>query len=106
MTKKYVTKEELMVQVKELKQTIASLQNIVLEGFSKLSNCNKGNKLTTEENQDDKKYATFSLYIDKKDYDILKQFDYDINDFYLIANFYLSNSELKMKSYDFYKSLN
>lgn len=43
---------------------------------------------------------------DFKDYDILKQFEFDINDFYLIANFYLANSELKMKSYDFYKSLN
>lgn len=41
-----------------------------------------------------------------KDYDVLKDFDYDINDFYLIANFYLSNADLKMKTYDFYKSLN
>lgn len=41
-----------------------------------------------------------------KDYDVLKDFEYDINDFYLIANFYLSNADLKMKTYDFYKSLN
>lgn len=41
-----------------------------------------------------------------KDYDVLKDFDYDVNDFYLIANFYLANADLKMKTYDFYKSLN
>lgn len=40
-----------------------------------------------------------------KDYDILKDFDYDINDFYLIVNFFLANTDLKMKTYEFYKSL-
>lgn len=40
------------------------------------------------------------------DFDILKDFEYDINDFYLIANFFLENADEKMKSYDFYKSLN
>lgn len=40
-----------------------------------------------------------------KDYEILKNFDYDINDFYLIANFYIENADTKMKSYDFYKTL-
>lgn len=41
-----------------------------------------------------------------KDYDVLKDFEYDINDFYLICNFYLENAYLKLKSYEFYKSLN
>lgn len=41
-----------------------------------------------------------------KDYDVLSQFDYDINDFYLIANFFFENAYLKLKSYEFYKSLN
>ena len=41
-----------------------------------------------------------------KDYEVLKDFEYSINDFYLIANFYLENSDLKLKSYDFYKTLN
>ena len=41
-----------------------------------------------------------------KDYDILKDFEYDMNDFYLIANFFVENADLKMKSYDFYKTLN
>ena len=41
-----------------------------------------------------------------KDYQILKDFDFDINDFYLITNFFLENADLKMKSYDFYRSLN
>lgn len=41
-----------------------------------------------------------------KNFDILKNFEYDINDFYLIANFYLENAYLKLKSYDFYKTLN
>lgn len=43
---------------------------------------------------------------DFKDYDVLKDFIYDINDFYLIVNFFLENADLKMKTYDFYKSLN
>lgn len=41
-----------------------------------------------------------------KNYDILKDFNYDINDFYLIANFFIQNADLKLKSYDFYRSLN
>lgn len=41
-----------------------------------------------------------------KDYDVLKNFDYDINDFYLITNFFLENSFEKIKAYDFYKTLN
>lgn len=41
-----------------------------------------------------------------KDYEILKDFEYDINDFYLIVNFFLENADLKMKSYDFYRTLN
>lgn len=41
-----------------------------------------------------------------KDYEVLKDFEYDINDFYLIANFFVENADLKMKSYEFYKTLN
>lgn len=43
---------------------------------------------------------------DFKDFDILNEFEYDINDFNLIANFYLDNADLKLKSYDFYRTLN
>jgi len=43
---------------------------------------------------------------DYKDYDVLKDFEYDINDFYLIVNFFLENAYLKMKSYEFYKTIN
>lgn len=42
----------------------------------------------------------------KDNYETIKEFDYDINDFYLIMNFYLVNADLKIKSYDFYKGLN
>lgn len=41
-----------------------------------------------------------------KDYQILKDFSYDLNDFYLITNYYLQHSYIKLKSYDFYKTLN
>lgn len=40
-----------------------------------------------------------------KDYDILKSFEYDINDFYLLVNFYLENAFLKLRAYDFYKTI-
>ena len=40
-----------------------------------------------------------------KDYDVLNKFIYNINDFYLIVNFYLENAFLKLKSYDFYKTI-
>lgn len=43
---------------------------------------------------------------DFKDFDILEKFDFDVNDFYLITNFFLENAYLKLKSYEFYKSLN
>lgn len=42
---------------------------------------------------------------DFNNYDVIKDFDYDINDFYLIANFYLENSDLRLKSYDFFRKL-
>lgn len=41
-----------------------------------------------------------------KDYDVLKDFVYDVNDFYLVVNFFLENAYLKLKSYDFYRTLN
>lgn len=43
---------------------------------------------------------------DFKDFEILNKFEYDINDFYLIANFYLENADLIIKSYDFYRTMN
>lgn len=43
---------------------------------------------------------------DFNNYDVIKDFDYDLNDFYLLVNFYLDNAYLKLKSYDFYKSIN
>lgn len=43
---------------------------------------------------------------DFKDYEVLTNFSYDISDFYMICNFFLENAYLKLKSYEFYKSLN
>lgn len=43
---------------------------------------------------------------DFSNYDVIKDFDFDLNDFYLLVNFYLDNAFLKLKSYDFYKSIN
>lgn len=39
-------------------------------------------------------------------YDSIKDIVFDLNDFYLAVNFYIENAYLKLKSYDFYKSLN
>ena len=41
-----------------------------------------------------------------KDYSVLKDFEYDINDFYMIVNFYIQNADLRIKAYDFYKGMN
>ena len=41
-----------------------------------------------------------------ENYDSLLNYDYDINDFYLVANFFLQNSDLKLNSYELYRSLN
>jgi len=38
-------------------------------------------------------------------YDILNEFSYDYYDYSLILDFFLSNSELKLKTYEFYKTL-
>ncbi len=40
-----------------------------------------------------------------KDYEVLKQFDYGFKDFSLLMDFYLSNTDLKLRSYEFYKKL-
>lgn len=40
-----------------------------------------------------------------KDYDILKQFTYNQKDFNHVVSFYLDNSDLKLKSYDFFSKL-
>lgn len=41
-----------------------------------------------------------------ENYDILCKFEYDINDFNLITSFYLDNTDLIIKSYNFYRTLN
>jgi len=41
----------------------------------------------------------------KENYDAIKDISYDIKDFDLILSFYLTNSDLKLKTYDFYRSL-
>ena len=41
-----------------------------------------------------------------KDYEILKQFAYERRDFALLMDFYLANSDVRIRSYDFYKMLN
>lgn len=38
-------------------------------------------------------------------YDVVSQFNYDINDFKSIADFYIENADIHLKSYDFYLSL-
>ena len=38
-------------------------------------------------------------------YDVLKDFVYEFKDFSLLMEFYLDNSDLKIKSYEFYKTL-
>lgn len=38
-------------------------------------------------------------------YDVLKDFVYDLSDFKLICSFYLENSDARLKTYDFYLSL-
>ncbi|MBQ6334016.1 MAG: DNA repair protein RecO [Erysipelotrichaceae bacterium] len=42
---------------------------------------------------------------DFSNYEILKQFDYDFKDLSLLMDFYLANSDLQIKAYDFYKTL-
>lgn len=42
---------------------------------------------------------------DFTNYEIIKDYEYDLNDFKIIAEFYLENSGLRLKSYEFYKSL-
>ncbi|MBQ1691266.1 MAG: DNA repair protein RecO, partial [Erysipelotrichaceae bacterium] len=41
-----------------------------------------------------------------KDYEVLKQFPYDYRDFTLLMDFYLANSDVRLRSYDFYKTIN
>ena len=41
-----------------------------------------------------------------KDYEILKQFTYEYRDFCLLMDFYLANADMRIRSYDFYKTLN
>ena len=38
--------------------------------------------------------------------EVLKQFPYDYRDFTLLMDFYLANSDVRLRSYDFYKTIN
>ncbi len=40
-----------------------------------------------------------------ENYDILKDFDYEFIDFSLLMDFFISNSDLRIKAYEFYRSL-
>ncbi|MBQ6479264.1 MAG: DNA repair protein RecO [Erysipelotrichaceae bacterium] len=40
-----------------------------------------------------------------KDYAILKDFTFDFRDFCLLMDFFLENADLRLRSYDFYKSI-
>ena len=40
-----------------------------------------------------------------KDYEVIKDYPYSFNDFRLLMDFYLNNTDLKLKSYDFYRAL-
>lgn len=64
--------------------------------------------LNGEQTQSPDTLKRFRLIIkgEFKDYDVLKQFEYSFKDFSLLMDFYLTNSDLKLRSYDFYKKLN
>ena len=40
-----------------------------------------------------------------KDYEVLKDFDFNFRDFCLLMDFFLENADLRLRSYDFYKTL-
>jgi len=42
---------------------------------------------------------------DYLNYDLLKDYDFDLKDFSIITDFYIYNSGIKLKAYDFYKTL-
>ena len=42
---------------------------------------------------------------DRSHYDILKQFHFDMKDMSLLMDFYLDNSDVQLRSYDFYKTV-
>lgn len=66
------------------------------------------NHLNGEANLPVEMLKKFRLIIkaDFSNYDVIKDFDYNLNDFYLLVNYYIDNAYLKLKSFDFYKSLN
>ena len=40
-----------------------------------------------------------------RNYDVIKDYDYKFRDFDLLMSFYLDHSDLKLRSYDFYRTL-
>lgn len=72
MSEKYVTRKELMSEIKELKQAMLSMQQAMVDAINKLGNT-KNKESIDKSTNDNRKYATFSLYIDKKDYDLLNK---------------------------------
>ena len=62
--------------------------------------------LNGEQTQSPDTLKRFRLIIKGEFKDVLKQFEYSFKDFSLLMDFYLTNSDLKLRSYDFYKKLN
>ncbi len=60
-----------------------------------------------EQIQDVETLKKFRLIIkgDFVNYDVLKQFDYTYKDFTLLMDFYLANSDVNIRAYDFYKTV-
>ena len=65
------------------------------------------NHLNGNEIIDPTRLKKFRLVIkaDYSNYDVIKNFEYDKKDFDLIVSFFLSNSDLHLKSYDFFNKL-
>ena len=65
------------------------------------------NHLNGEEILSVERLKKFRLIIkgDFDNYDVIKEFDYEFKDFELLMDFYIDNSDLKIRSYDFYKTL-
>lgn len=65
------------------------------------------NHLNGNETLDPSRLKKFRLIIkaDFSNYDVIKDFEYDRKDFDLVVSFFLVNSDLHLKAYDFYTKL-
>lgn len=65
------------------------------------------NHLNGEEILSIDRLKKFRLMIkgDFKNYDVLKDYEYEFKDFSLLMEFFIDNTDLRIKSYDFYRTL-